>query len=114
MTSDLNEEILSVRKGMWEKVSSRAHHPTKIFPFGSDSDEVMLYGSVDYGFKAGGKASKHWAAHARMVKVDGVVKMSLYQVYLVSICTGGCTPAANKTFTGHSRLDSFACDWFQS
>ena len=82
-----------MRKSMWEKVSSRAHHPTKIFPFGSESNEVMLHGTVDYGFKAGGKASKNWAARAHLVKEDGVVKMSLYQVYLVSIYSMNFTGA---------------------
>ncbi|KAI4937392.1 uncharacterized protein J4E92_002122 [Alternaria infectoria] len=62
------EEILALRK---------------MFPFGPKSDEVMLYGTVKYGFKAGGEASKDWAARAHLVKEDGgKVKMNFYQVYL--------------------------------
>lgn len=42
---------------MWEKVESRSHTPTKIFPFGGDdADEVMIYGVVKYGLKAGGES----------------------------------------------------------
>ena len=77
-------EILSLRKAMWEKISSRAHKPLQIFPFGPNADEVMLYGTVKYGFKAGGESSKDWAARAHLVKeADGKVKMDFYQVYLV-------------------------------
>jgi hypothetical protein len=69
---------------MWEKVSTRAHKPLRVFPFGPKSDEVMLYGTVKYGFKAGGESSKDWAARAHLVKEDdGKVRMDFYQVYLV-------------------------------
>jgi hypothetical protein len=77
-------EILALRKSMWEHVSSRSHNPIKIFPFGSYADEVMLYGTVKYGLKAGGEKEVDWAARAKLVKVDGKVKMAFYQVYLVS------------------------------
>jgi hypothetical protein len=40
MLTRLHEEILALRKAMWEKVDSRSHNPIKIFPFGSYSDEV--------------------------------------------------------------------------
>ena len=69
---------------MWEKVESRAHAPLKIFPFGPDASEVMLYGSVRYGLKAGGESCKDWAARAHLVKDGhGKVMMDFYQVYLV-------------------------------
>lgn len=72
---------------MWEKVSSRRHNPVKIFPFGAGADEVMLYGTVEYGLKDGKQASVEWAARAHLVKEEGgVVKMDFYQVYLVSFC----------------------------
>ena len=79
-------EILALRKGMWEKVSSRLHRPVQIFPFGPNADEVMLHGTVKYTFKAGGEAGLEWAARAHLVKVDGTgrVRMDFYQVYLVS------------------------------
>lgn len=76
---------------MWEKVSSRAHKPVKIFPFGSGTDEAMLYGTVDYGLKDGRKNSVDWAARAHLVKENDAVKMDFYQVYLVSAvsCVAG-------------------------
>jgi len=70
---------------MWEKVASRLHSAEKVFPFGPDSDEAMLHGRVTYGLKAGGENSLEWAAYARLVKVDGVVKLGFYQVYLVCV-----------------------------
>ncbi|RMZ69922.1 fungal specific transcription [Pyrenophora seminiperda CCB06] len=76
-------EIKSLREAMWEKVASRVHEPVKIFPFGPNADEVMLYGTVKYGLKAGGESSKDWAARAQLVKDDdGKVMLKFYQVYL--------------------------------
>ncbi|KAF1996495.1 hypothetical protein P154DRAFT_623115 [Amniculicola lignicola CBS 123094] len=77
-----SSEILGMRKALWEKVASRKHVASKIFPFGPDSSEVMLRGTVQYGLKAGGESGLEWAAYARLVKVDGRVKMEFYQVYL--------------------------------
>ena len=69
---------------MWEKVQNRLHRPLKIFPYGPNADEVMLFGKVQYGLKTGGQSSVEWAAYARLKKVDGSAKMDFYQVYLVS------------------------------
>ncbi|KAF1360867.1 hypothetical protein EJ07DRAFT_154782 [Lizonia empirigonia] len=77
-----SDEILALRKAMWEKVASRKHKAAKIFPFGPNSDEVMLYGTVQYGLKAGGESGIDWAARAHLVKDGGRVKMDFYQVYL--------------------------------
>lgn len=85
MLNHLRVEILAFRKGMWEKVKSRLHKPTKIFPFGQNTDEVMLYGTVDYELKDGRKTAVDWAARGHLVKEDSVVKMDFYQVYLVSL-----------------------------
>lgn len=73
-----------MRKGMWEKVKSRSHKPVKVFPFGENADEVMLYGTVDYELKDGREASVPWAGRAHLVEEEGQVKMDFYQVYLVS------------------------------
>ena len=68
---------------MWSAIASRSHNPNKIFPFGPHSNELMIYGTVEYTFKEGGKAQKDWAARATMAQVDGEAwKMSFYQVYL--------------------------------
>lgn len=82
-SSDIYSEILSLRKGMWEKVNSRKHTAVKIYPFGSDSNEAMLYGKVGYSLKDGREATVDWAARAHLVKQDGAVMMDFYQVYLV-------------------------------
>ena len=68
---------------MWEHVASRSHKPLKIFPFGPNADEVMLYGTVLYGLKNGKSNEITWAARAHLVKDGGDLKMDLYQVYLV-------------------------------
>ncbi|CBY00657.1 hypothetical protein IAQ61_011570 [Plenodomus lingam] len=78
------DAILALRHSMWEKVASRKHTAFKVFPFGANSNEVMIYGSVTYGLKSGGESSLDWAARAHLVKddADGRVKMDFYQVYL--------------------------------
>jgi len=43
----------------------------------------MLHGTVKYELRAGGESEVDWAAYAKLVKVDGKVKMVFYQVYLV-------------------------------
>ncbi|KAK0260557.1 hypothetical protein LTS09_004854 [Friedmanniomyces endolithicus] len=89
------DEILSMRKGMWEKVAKRSHKPEKIFSFGPGSNEVMLYGTVDYELKDGKKTGVEWSARARFVDEDGALKMELYQVYLCTTTTiTGSLPAS--------------------
>ncbi|KAG8628460.1 hypothetical protein KVT40_004333 [Elsinoe batatas] len=81
------DDILGMRKAMWEKISARSHVPEQIFPFtpaSSNGQDVMLHGTVTYDFKAGGKGGLPWAAKAKLVKDGGRVKMSFYQVYLDS------------------------------
>lgn len=75
---------MAARKGMWTNVATRLHKPTKIFPFGLDTSELMLYGTVAYELHDGRKTEVDWAAHAQLVKKDGRWKFGLYQVYLVS------------------------------
>ncbi len=53
---------------MWTVVASRLHTPIKIFPFGSGSSEVMLYGTVAYTLKDERKAN---------VGIPGQVKKSI-------------------------------------
>jgi hypothetical protein len=74
-----------MRQGMWAAVQSRQHTIYKIFPFGDNATEFMLYGSVIYVLKDGKKADVSWGARAQMVKVGNEWKMGYYQVYLVSI-----------------------------
>jgi hypothetical protein len=74
---------MAARRGMWTNVSKRLHKPTKIFPFGPHTSELMLYGTVAYELHDGRKTEIDWAAHAQLVKEDGGWKFRLYQVYLV-------------------------------
>ncbi|TKA23839.1 hypothetical protein B0A50_06974 [Salinomyces thailandicus] len=76
------DEILKVRTGMWEKVAKRLHKPQKIFSFASGSDEVMLFGTVDYELRDGKKAHVDWSARSHFAQEDGELKMDFYQVYL--------------------------------
>lgn len=74
-----------MRTGMWEKVAKRLHKPQKIFSFASGSDEVMLFGTVDYELRDGKKAHVDWSARSHFAQEDGELKMDFYQVYLVSV-----------------------------
>jgi len=76
------DEILPVRKGMWIAVASRLHSPAKIFPFGPNSNEFMLFGTVAYTLKDGRKVEVEWAGRAKLVDESGSWKMSFYQIYL--------------------------------
>jgi len=76
------DEILEMRKGMWVTVASRLHSPIKIFPFGPDANEVMLYGTVAYVLKDGRSTIIEWGGRAHLVKEAGSWKMDFYQVYL--------------------------------
>ena len=76
-------EIMAARKGMWTNVAKRLHKPARIFPFGPDASELMLYGTVAYELHDGRKTEIDWAAHAQLVKEGRRWKFGLYQVYLV-------------------------------
>lgn len=70
---------------MWANVKARKHTVQKIFPFGPNSQEVMIYGSVGYDLKSGKHADVDWAGRAVLVKSESDRwRMSFYQVYLVS------------------------------
>nr|POE88417.1 hypothetical protein CFP56_11645 [Quercus suber] len=75
--------ILAMRIGMWAKVAKRSHNPTKIYAFGQCSDDVMLYGTVNYQLKDGKEALVEWSARSHFMMEDGELKMDFYQVYLV-------------------------------
>jgi hypothetical protein len=83
--------ILQLRHNMWAAVATRKHTLQQVFILagsGKDAEpkELMLRGTVEYGFKDGGKGRKEWGAYARF-QVGGEGKelqMEEYQVYLVS------------------------------
>ncbi|KAK7421260.1 hypothetical protein QQZ08_010037 [Neonectria magnoliae] len=74
----------ALREGMWTSVASRKHTLHKVFPFGNDATEVMIYGSVELGMRSGSTVDVDWAGRAQLTKdaSDGEYKMSFYQVYL--------------------------------
>lgn len=72
---------------MWEKVAKRSHKPQQLYAFGSGSDDIMLYGTVDYELKDGKETNVEWAARAHFTNAEGELKMDFYQVYLVSDST---------------------------
>jgi hypothetical protein len=57
----------------------------KIFPFGPNSKEVLLYGSVEYTFDDGKVALSEWAGRVCLVKEGEELKIDFYQVYMVSM-----------------------------
>lgn len=78
------DNILEFRKGLWTgPVKTRQHRLSKIFPFGDNSNEVMLYGTVDYELKNEKKVTVQWAGRALLVEDGGKLKMGFYQVYMV-------------------------------
>lgn len=72
-----------MRHGMWEKVAKRSHRPQQLYSFGASSDDIMLFGTVDYVLKDGKGTTVEWAARAHFSKAEGELKMDYYQVYLV-------------------------------
>lgn len=79
------DEILSLRKGLWSgPVVSRLHTLERIYAFGEDGLDVMVYGNVKYGLKNGKEVVVDWAGRAELVEGKEGVKMKFYQVYLDS------------------------------
>lgn len=96
--ADGYDQILEVRKGLWSgPIKTRKHTLKKIFPFGDNSNELMLYGTVDYGLKNGKSLTVDWAGRALMMEEKGKLKLGFYQVYLVGATCISLIPAALLT-----------------
>ena len=66
-------------------MKTRKHSIAKIFPFGDNSNEVMLYGTVEYGLKNGKEVLVEWAGRAVLTEdKHNKWKMHFYQVYMDS------------------------------
>ena len=79
------DNLMDLRKGLWSgPIKTRKHTLKQIFPFGDNSKNVMLHGSVDYGLKNGKAVTVEWAGRAELVEEGGKLKMKVYQVYLDS------------------------------
>jgi hypothetical protein len=77
--------IIKMRHAMWEKVAKRSHKPAQLYSFGAGSNDIMLFGTVDYTLKDGKGTTVDWAARAHFVGEGDDLKMDVYQVYLVSL-----------------------------
>lgn len=72
-----------MRISLWEKISARSHRPLRIYPFGNNAREVMIFGDVEYEFRAGGKGGLQWTARGTMETTDdGRVVWRDYQVFM--------------------------------
>lgn len=100
--------IIKMRHAMWEKVAKRSHQPVQLFSFGSGSNDIMLYGTVDYELNDGKCTTVDWAARAHFVEEGGSLKMDFYQVYLVRGCSLPFTNISNQlvglSCTGSSEI----------
>ncbi len=89
VTANDKAGIKEWRKGGWEGITSRRHIMENVYLLGKLSDdderaEFMVYGTVDYGVKDGGKGTADWGARLVLNKQGKEWKMSFYQVYIVS------------------------------
>ncbi|KAL7950415.1 hypothetical protein V8C42DRAFT_340055 [Trichoderma barbatum] len=88
------EELRTMREGMWSVVAERKHTVTKVFPgrFNDAEDskacELMLHGDVSYKTKDGNSSTIPWAGHGILRKVpdeagEEAWKFAEYRVYLI-------------------------------
>jgi hypothetical protein len=86
-TFEGHEGVMKFREAGWEKVATRKHTYKGIYPNPEKPEQdVMVYGTVDYGMKDGTKKEGiEWAARMDLTKdAQGNLKLQFYQVYLVS------------------------------
>jgi hypothetical protein len=58
-------QILQFRHSLWSgPIKTCKHSISKIFPFDDNSNEIMLYGTVDYVLKNGKDVMVDWACRA--------------------------------------------------
>lgn len=82
-----HDGIKQFRVAGWEKVAKRKHVCKGIFPSATNpEEEVMTWGTLDYGFKDGSsKENIQFATRLQMAKDSkGQLKIKFYQVYIVS------------------------------
>lgn len=100
--------VRKFREAGWEKVATRHHVCEGIFPNPDNKDEVMTYGTVDYGFKDGTqKKGIEFATRLIMDQSKGEPKIKFYQVFIVSF-PGRCGGRrANTAIERPHEVDSF-------
>ncbi|KAL7938987.1 hypothetical protein V8C35DRAFT_93654 [Trichoderma chlorosporum] len=88
------EELRTMREGMWSAVAERKHTVIKVFPgqFDDAADgkgcELMLHGDVAYKTKDGNSSTIPWAGHGVLRRVPDesgqeAWKFAEYRVYLL-------------------------------
>lgn len=82
--ADFFAYILAIRGAGWKGVTGKLHKVEKIFPFGPDSREFLLYGSVKYLYDDARSGFSEWAGRVCLVEVEEELKIDFYQVYMVS------------------------------
>ncbi|KAJ5741614.1 hypothetical protein N7533_011023 [Penicillium manginii] len=79
--------ILALLASLRRLVKSRTHHLDQFF-IRSDSESVMMNGSVGYGQYDGSIVATEWAGLAHLMRVrEDTVRMDNYQVYFASDAT---------------------------
>jgi len=92
--------IIGMRKAMWAAVATRKHTLQHVSTFGTNTDDIMLIGTVEYGLpNSSKKVTSQWAGH---VKFTSDSKMSVYQVYMDS---SPLLVAQGKTLSADSNGD---------
>jgi len=77
-------EIRDLRVDMWKTVVSRHHVVLQAYRPMSSASEVMLRGTVAYEYNDGRKATKDFAAYAKLKVPSGLsrIQFEFYQVYM--------------------------------
>ncbi|CAK7242728.1 MAG: hypothetical protein STHCBS139747_004227 [Sporothrix thermara] len=74
------DQILATRQAMWATITSRKHTIYKIFSFGPQSKEFMLYGHVKHTPETGKDIEKEWAGRVELAEdANGELKFKFYQ-----------------------------------
>ena len=75
--------MYQLRKKIWANIPNRDHRAIRVFPFGNDGDELMVYGTVDYKHHDEHEKGTEWAARVKLAKEGGQIKIALYHIFLV-------------------------------
>lgn len=78
--------VLQFRENGWKGVLTRRHVCKGIFINPSNANEVMTYGTVDYGMEDGSKVEGiEWAGRLELDQTGSKPKIEFYQVFIVGI-----------------------------
>ena len=96
---------------MWATITSRKHTIYKIFSFGPQSKEFMLYGHVKHTPETGKDIEKEWAGRVELAEdANGELKFKFYQVYVVRVARSEAAPIVFLSLT--DTLSGYRCPGF--